>query len=81
VSNFPNELAYLVAKESAASRRDTARIVEMIERLAAALGMTIAIASHGDPQKIETPIAGAEAYAMEEAVGRSKLLRILGGAA
>jgi hypothetical protein len=81
VSNFPNELADLVAKEVSAARRDTARMVEIIERLSAALGMTIAIASHGDPKMIETLIAGAEAYAMEEAVSRSKLLRILGGAA
>ena len=81
MSHFPDDLADLVANEAAASRRDTARIVEMIERLAAALGLTIAIASRGDPKMVETLLAGAEAYAMEEAVGRSKLLRLLGGAA
>jgi len=53
----------------------------MIECISAALGMSIAIASRGDPKMIDTLMSGAEAYALEEAVERSAVIAALQGRA
>lgn len=81
MSDFADALASISSKEAAAARRDPDRMAEMIEQLARALGLSIAIASGGDKKTLETLCAGAEAYVMEEAVGRSRLMRLLRGEA
>lgn len=78
-SPFSDKLANLLAVELPLARRDPERISEMIERIASGLGLTIAVAAGGDPQRIDTMIEGATAYAHSEAVDRSKLARVLTG--
>jgi hypothetical protein len=74
MSNFKNELASLIAAEAVASRFDPERMSILIERLAVVLGLVVTIAADGDPELIDTLIAGAEARALEEAVARSPLI-------
>lgn len=72
---FADDLVDLVAREAGLGRHDPDRMADMIERLSAALGFTIAIACKGDPQAIDTMMQGAEAYAHSEAVAKSAILR------
>jgi hypothetical protein len=77
-TQFSDKLHAIVAKEAAEARKtkDVTRMVSMIELLARALGFSIAIASGGDPKKIDELISGAEAYAHREAVEKATLARI-----
>lgn len=77
MSDFSEKLAMLCAGEMALARRDPDRISNMIERLAAALGMTVAVATKGDPKGIDTLLTGAEAYAHAEAVKKAKIVRMM----
>lgn len=77
MSNFRSDLIRLVSREAAAERQNTAGLADMIECISAALGMSIAIASRGDPKMIDTLMSGAEAYALEEAVERSAVIAAL----
>jgi len=81
MSAFGDQLAALTAKESAAAMGDNERLGEMVERLASALGFTIAIACRGDGAVIDEMMAGAEAHAHAEAVERAPLIRLLSLAA
>lgn len=73
--DFAGALARICSKESAAARRDPERWAEMIERLSAALGLTIALAANCDPAKIDELMTGAEAFAHQEAVQKASVLR------
>lgn len=75
--DFADRLAGLLAREQAAARGDTERMGEMIERLAAGLGFTIALAADGDRQGIDQLFIGAEAYAHQEAVDKAPLAQML----
>ena len=77
MASFTDQLANLVSQEAAAAKSDADRMGVMIERLAAALGFTIALASHGDGKAIDTFIMGATSYAHEEAVEKSKFAKFM----
>lgn len=78
--NFTDDLAKLVSVEAAASRGNPERLAVMIERLSAALGMTIALATRGDPRGIDEMIEGATAFAHGEAVEKARVVRLMLGA-
>lgn len=78
-SDFNNTFTALIAKEAAASRSDPERMGSMIERLSASLGMTIALATNGDPAGIDTMVTGCEAHIHAEAVDRARVIRLMNG--
>lgn len=77
--SFTDELAKLTSIEAAASKGDPERLALMIERLSAALGMTIALATRGDPRGIDEMIEGATAFAHGEAVEKARVFRLMFG--
>lgn len=58
----------LLNSEALVANRSVEFAAAMIERLANALGFTVAIAANGDPKAINTMMEGAVAHAMERAV-------------
>lgn len=74
---FTDKLAFLVAFEMEGAKGDPDRMGIMIERLAAALGFTVAIAAHGDGETIDRLLTGAEGYAHAEAVDKARLARFM----
>lgn len=74
---FSDRLSALVAQEATASHGDAERFGVMIERLAAALGFTVAMAARGDGNAIDTMLTGAEGYAHEEAVSKAPFVRFM----
>lgn len=74
---FSNKLAGLLSAEAARARREPARYAAMIERLAAGLGFTIAMAAEGDGALIDKLIAGAEAHAHQEAVEKADFAKTM----
>lgn len=70
---FADSLAALCAAELSAAHGDADRIGAMIERLTSSLAFTIAMASGGRVEAMETFIAGAESYLAECATGHAKL--------
>lgn len=79
MTEFSDKLASLCSLEMARARRGQADFGEMIERLAAALGMTIAVAAKGDGPTIDGLLQGAEDYAHAEAVAHAPLGRMAAG--
>ena len=74
-TQFADKLAALVAMEA---KNDEPEILGvMIERLAAALGFTIALAARGNGAAIDELLAGAEGYAHREAVEKSAFARFM----
>jgi len=83
MSDFHDKLSALLAKEAAAAGRvpDRAeRMGDMIEALARGLGFTVAIATNGDAQGIETMVAAAERYALEEAADKAPVAKFMAAA-
>lgn len=74
---FASKLAALVSMEVAAAHGDADRIGWVIERLAVALGFSVALAARGDPATIDALMTGAEAHAHAEAVQRGPFARIM----
>lgn len=74
---FAEGLASFTAREAAAAKNDPDRMGEMVERLAAALGFTVALAAEGDAELIDKLMVGAEAHAHAEAVERAPLVRLM----
>ena len=79
MATFDDQLSHLISEEAAAAHNDADRLGAMIERMARALGFTIAIASRGDGKTIDTMIEGATAYAHEEAVDKSRFGQFMSG--
>lgn len=73
---FADRLASLISKEMTKARGDHDREADAIERMARTLGFSIAMASGGDPEAIDTMIEGATAYAHEEAVSTAPLAEL-----
>lgn len=73
---FADALASLTSKEMTQARGDQEREADAIERLARALGFSIAMATGGNPKAIDTMIEGATAYAHEEAVATAPLAEV-----
>lgn len=70
---FSDRLSGLCAMELCSAHGDADRIGEMIERLVSSLAFTIAIASKGNPKRIEEMMQGAEAYLAECATQHAKV--------
>lgn len=80
MSDFPDRLAAMLSREAMAASRapDRAeRMGDMIEALARGLGFTVAIATNGNGEGIETMIAGAERYALEEAANKAPFAMLM----
>lgn len=75
--DFTYKLAALTSSEAAVAHGDPDRLGVMIERLAAALGFTVAMAAGGDPKTMETLLTGAESYAHGEAVAKAPMGRFM----
>ncbi len=71
--DFSDRLASVISGQAARARRDPELYAEMIERLAASLGITIAMAANGEGAQIDMLIEGATAHAHEEAVSWAPL--------
>lgn len=50
---------------------------DMIEGLARGLGFTVAIAANGNAETIDTMIAGAERYALEETADKAEFAQFM----
>lgn len=74
---FTGELASLVGRHAQAARHDPEALGNMIERLSASLGMTIALAAQGDPALIDKLITGCEAHIHAEAVDKARVIRAM----
>lgn len=75
--SFADRLGSLVAREVNVAKNDPDHMAVVIERLAAALGFTAALAAKGDPKTIDTLLAGAEAYAHAEAVDKAPVAALM----
>lgn len=75
--NFTDALGALCSREMAIAANSPERMGVMIERLAAALGFTIAVAARGRPDGIDQMMEGAEGYAHREAVEKAPLARFM----
>lgn len=74
--SFADALASLTSKEMTQARGDQDREADAIERIARALGFSIAMAAGGDPRAIDIMIEGATAYAHKEAVSAAPLAEV-----
>ena len=74
---FSEQLESLLTKEAYASQNDYKRMVNMVERMTHGLGFAVAMASRGDPAKIDTAMAGCESYAHEVAVKQAEVIRMI----
>lgn len=80
MSEFHDKLAAMLSKEAAAAGKATdraERMGDMIEALSRGLGFTVAIAANGNAEAIDTMIAGAERYALEEAADKARFAQIM----
>lgn len=80
MSDFHSRLSAMLAKEAsdaakAADRHE--RMGDMVEGLARGLGFTVAIAANGNAETIDTMIAGAERYALEEAADKAPFAQFM----
>ncbi len=80
MTDFHDRLSAMLAKEAAEAAKapDRAeRMGDMIEGLARGLGFTVSIAANGDPEGIDTMIAAAERYALEEAAEKAPFAQFM----
>lgn len=73
-TSFEDALARLVSAEALMAKDNPARMSALLERLGAALGLTVAVASNGNGTTIDTLIEGVTDYAHEEAVRNMHVL-------
>lgn len=73
--DFTGKLAALVSFEAKNSAPED--LVLVIERLATALGFTIALAARGNGAVIDELLTGAEGYAHQEAVEKAPFARFM----
>lgn len=77
---FQDRLASMLAKEAASAGKaiDRAeRMGDMIEAIARGLGFTVSLAANGNAETIDTMIAGAERYALEEAAEKAPFAQFM----
>lgn len=74
---FEDTLSALVSKEAAEARGDADRMGALVERLARALGFSIAIACRGNGAAIDQMVAGAEGYIHGEAVEKARFVAFM----
>lgn len=80
MTEFHDRLAAMLSKEAADAAKApdrSERMGDMIEGLARGLGFTISIAANGDAETIDTMIAGAERYALEEAADKAPFAQFM----
>lgn len=74
MSDFHSRLASMLSKEAADANKSAdraERMGDMIEAMARGLGFTVAIAANGRRDGIDTMIAAAEQYALQEAAEKA----------
>lgn len=74
MSDFETKLSAMVSKELRGTADD---IGTLIERLANALGLAIAVASRGDRQTADKLLTGAEGYLAESVAQHRKLAEFM----
>ena len=77
MGDFADKLAALTSIEASEAHGDAERMGVMVERLAAALGFTVAMACRGNGPAMDEMLAGAEGYAHSEAVEKAPLARFM----
>lgn len=80
MTDFHSRLSSMLAKEAAAAGKAAdrpERMGDMIEALARGLGFTVAIAVNGNAEGIDTMIAAAERYALEEAAEKADFAKFM----
>lgn len=80
MTDFHSRLSSMLAKEAAAAGKAAdrpERMGDMIEALARGLGFTVAIAANGNAEGIDTMIAAAERYALEEAADKADFAKFM----
>lgn len=80
MSDFNSRLSSMLAKEAADAGKAAdrpERMGVMIEALARGLGFTVAIAANGNAEGIDTMIAAAERYALEEAADKADFAKFM----
>ena len=75
--SFEEQLATLVSRAVADAQHDAETLGQIVERLAASLGFTVAIAVRGDGAAIDRMMEAASVYALEEAARRAPLARAI----
>jgi len=76
--SFSDKLNALVSLEvSRGTIHDPAAMSDIIEKLAAALGFTAALAAHGQPERIAHLLEGMTAYVYEVAAERAPLAKMI----
>lgn len=73
-TSFEDALARLVSAEALMAKDNPARMSALLERLGAALGLTVVVASKGNGATIDALIEGVTSYAHEEAVRNRHIL-------
>lgn len=80
MSDFHSRLSSMLAKEAADAGKAAdrpERMGDMIEAIARGLGFTVAIAANGNAEGIDTMIAAAERYALEEAADKADFAKFM----
>lgn len=80
MSDFHSRLSSMLAKEAADAGKAAdrpERMGDMIEALARGIGFTVAIAANGNAEGIDTMIAAAERYALEEAADKADFAKFM----
>ena len=80
MTDFHSRLSSMLAKEAADAGKAAdrpERMGDMIEALARGLGFTVAIAANGNAEGIDTMIAAAERYALEEAADKADFAKFM----
>lgn len=75
-SQFEKEFERLVCHELPKARKDAERAAALIERLASALSLAIAVAAGGDAKQAEKLLQGAEAFLAEGVTGLGRAAAI-----
>jgi hypothetical protein len=66
--SFSDQLGDLCRAATSRAAHDPDAMSEIVERLASALGLTIAIACQGDRRAMDVMLTGTEAYVADEAL-------------
>jgi len=77
MSEFSDKLSGLVSLEMAAAHGNPDRMAEVLERLTASVGFTIAIMAKGSPEAANSLAEGASNYLVTEAARLQKFGKVM----
>ena len=75
--SFETKVSLACSKELTDANGDPERIAAMVEKLAGSLAFTIAMASQGDAQMMDTLLEGVTAHIYEVAAGHAPVSKLL----